>query len=59
MGLKGPNASPAATLERAFRPVSGLASGFPLSAAFPRYAQWLRDRFVLAYRCGGSAGIVI
>lgn len=22
-------------------------------------AQWLHDRFVLAYRCGGSAGIVV
>jgi len=56
----GPLASPAATLERAFRPVSGLASGVsPCLSPSRAHAQWLRDRLVLAYRCGGSAGIVV
>jgi len=41
------------------RPVSGLASGFPRRITFPRRAQWCIDSPWLAYRCGGSAGLVI
>ncbi len=33
--------------------------GFPCLSPSHAHAQWLRDRLVLAYRCGGSAGIVI
>jgi hypothetical protein len=54
--------SPAAIFaNRVARPVSGLTSTFQDAGESPsharRRAQWLIDSPLLAYRCGGSAGI--
>ena len=52
---------PSAMPTNSFRPVSGLASGLEDLSGSPSHVktQWLCDPPELAYRCGGSAGIVL
>ena len=56
------NRPPRHKLHKRFRPVSGSRGEIHLEIsevrAFPCIAQWRTANFLLAYRCGGSVGIL-